>query len=144
MENSRFTRAGAWAVIYCPKTGKVLLGKRSSKVNKGGAWNLFGGRVEDGEHPRKALVRELEEETGLSLAPRHLSKLDTVKRKHRAGKFERKMHYYVTKASREFSPCLNREHSDFGWFRLNQLPSKFNGPTLLAIKNGFLDQVVRD
>jgi 8-oxo-dGTP diphosphatase len=143
MENNRIPQAGAWAVIYCPKTSKVLLGKRSSKMNKGGAWNLFGGCVDDGERPREALVRELEEEAGLNVAPRHLSKLDTVTRKRHAGKFGRKMHYYVAKANREFTPCLNREHSDFGWFKMSQLPTKFNAPTLVAIKKGFLDKAVR-
>jgi len=56
------SQPGAWAVIYCSATGKFLMGKRSSKVNNGGAWNLFGGRIDDGERPREALVRELDEE----------------------------------------------------------------------------------
>ena len=56
-------------------TGKFLMGKRSAKVNKAGAWNLFGGRVDNGERPRQALVRELGEEAGLNIKPQHLAKL---------------------------------------------------------------------
>ena len=40
-----YHQPGAWAVIYCATTGKFLMGKRSAKVNKAGAWDLFGGRV---------------------------------------------------------------------------------------------------
>lgn len=36
-------------------------------------WNLPGGGVEAGESPWDALVREIEEETGLEAAPVHLS-----------------------------------------------------------------------
>jgi len=135
-----YNQPGAWAVIYCAATNKFLLGKRSAKVNKSGAWNLFGGRVDSGERPRAALVRELGEEAGLNIKPRHLTKLDTVTRRLRSRQDERDMHYFVIKADREFSPRLNREHSDFRWFKATQLPSRFNGPTSLAIKNGLLEK----
>lgn len=141
MEKGNFTQPGAWAVIYCATTGKFLMGKRSAKGNNGRAWNLFGGRVDQGERPKDALVRELGEEAGLSVKPRHLAKLDTVTRRLRAGQAERDMHYYVIKAAREFSPRLNREHSDFRWFKTNQLPTKFNGPTWVAVKKGLLEKV---
>ena len=61
-----YSQPGAWAVIYCAATGKFLMGKRSSKVNKSGAWNLFGGRIDNGERPREALEKILSEipETG--------------------------------------------------------------------------------
>lgn len=135
-----YSQPGAWAVIYCTATNKFLMGKRSSKANNGGTWNLFGGRVDNGEHPRQALVRELGEETGMSIKPRHLSKLHTVTRRSRAGGDGRDMHFYVIKAEREFSPRLNREHSDFRWFKSKQLPSRFNVPTSIAVRKGLLDK----
>lgn len=131
---------GAWAVIYCAATGKFLLGKRSSKMNKAGAWNLFGGRIDPGEGPKKALARELGEEVGLSVKPRQLSKLHTITHRRRAGQRERDLHYYVIKAEREFSPKLNREHSDYRWVTPKELPSRFNGPTSVAIKKGLLNK----
>lgn len=136
-------QAGVWAVIYCSATGKFLMGKRSSKVNKGGAWNFFGGRIDNGERPRKALVRELDEEAGLNVKPRQLAKLHTMTRKHHSGSAERDMYYYVIKAPREFSPRLNHEHSDFGWFKAKQLPTRFNTATKVAIKTGLLEKVAR-
>lgn len=141
--DKRYSQPGAWAVIYCSATGKFLLGKRSAKANKAGAWNLFGGRIDNGERPRNALVRELGEEAGISINPRRLAKLDTVSRKLRSRQLERDMHYFVIRANREFSPRLNHEHSDFRWFSAKQLPSKFNGPTSLAIKKGLLEKAAR-
>lgn len=135
-----YNQPGAWAVIYCATTGKFLMGKRSSKVNKSGAWNLFGGRIDNGERPKEALLRELGEEAGLSVKSRHLAKLHTVTRRLRSGQDERDMHFYVIKADREFSPRLNREHSDFRWFKPKQLPSRFNDPTWIAIKKGLLEK----
>lgn len=138
-----YSQPGAWAVIYCSATGKFLMGKRSAKVNKAGVWNLFGGRIDDGERPKEALARELGEEAGLSIKPGRLAKLHTVSKKQRSGPFERDMHYFVMQADREFSPRLNREHSDFRWFTAKQLPSKFNGPTSIAIKKGLLEKAAR-
>lgn len=135
-----YNQPGVWAVIYCAATGKYLMGKRSSKVNKGGAWNLFGGRVDNGERPRQALARELVEEAGLCIKPRRLAKLHTITRRRRSAHDERDMHFYVIKADREFSPRLNREHCDFRWFKARQLPSKFNLPTSIAIKKGLLEK----
>ena len=132
---------GAWAVIYCSATGKFLMGKRSSKAHKSARWDLFGGRVDNGERPKAALVRELDEEAGLSIKPRRLDKLSTVSRRSRPGQMPRDMHYYVMKTDREFSPRLNHEHSDFRWFKAKQLPCKFNGPTWIAIKIGLLEKV---
>ena len=80
------------------------MGKRSSKVNKAGLWNLFGGRIDDGERPREALLRELGEEAGIHIKPKRVAKLDTVSRKLRSRQFERDMHYFVIRADREFSP----------------------------------------
>ncbi len=50
------------------------MAKRSSKVNGGGVWNFFGGRIDSKENPRAALIRELSEEAGLSIKPKKLIK----------------------------------------------------------------------
>lgn len=138
------SQPGAWAVIYCAATGKFLMGKRSAKVNKAGVWNLFGGRIDDGERPREALLRELGEEAGIRIKAKRLAKLDTVSKKLRSRQFERDMHYFVIRAAHEFSPRLNREHSDFGWFAAKQLPSRYNAPTSIAIKKGLFAKAARN
>jgi 8-oxo-dGTP diphosphatase len=45
--------------------GRVLLAQRKRGTHLEGAWELPGGKVEDGEDPRTALRRELAEELGI-------------------------------------------------------------------------------
>jgi 8-oxo-dGTP diphosphatase len=46
--------------------GRVLLSQRKAGTHLAGAWELPGGKVEPGEDPRDALVRELREELGVA------------------------------------------------------------------------------
>jgi 8-oxo-dGTP diphosphatase len=45
--------------------GRVLLTQRKAGTHLEGAWEFPGGKVEAGEDPREALVRELREEIGV-------------------------------------------------------------------------------
>ena len=49
--------------------GRWLMHRRPLHKHHGGLWEFPGGKVETGERPREALVREIQEELGLSLAP---------------------------------------------------------------------------
>lgn len=56
----------AAAVII--EAGRVLLTQRKRGTHLAGAWEFPGGKVEAGEDPREALVRELREELGIETA----------------------------------------------------------------------------
>jgi 8-oxo-dGTP diphosphatase len=56
----------AVAVIEDP-AGRILLARRPQHLHQGGLWEFPGGKVESGEDVRSALVRELEEEVGITL-----------------------------------------------------------------------------
>jgi 8-oxo-dGTP diphosphatase len=47
--------------------GRVLLAQRKRGAHLAGAWELPGGKVEEGEDPRDALRRELAEELGIEV-----------------------------------------------------------------------------
>lgn len=59
---------GAFAVIL-DDHGHVLLSHRQDLD----VWNLPGGRVEQGELPQEAVIREVKEETGLDVAIERLT-----------------------------------------------------------------------
>jgi len=49
------------------ENGRVLLTQRKAGSHLAGTWELPGGKVELGEDPRDALVRELREEIGIEV-----------------------------------------------------------------------------
>jgi 8-oxo-dGTP diphosphatase len=55
--------------------GRVLLAKRPPGRPLEGLWEFPGGKVEPGETPEAALVRELDEELGIKVAAKCLAPL---------------------------------------------------------------------
>ena len=54
------------AVALIDVDGRVLLGQRPEGKSMAGLWEFPGGKIEDGETPEIALIRELEEELGIN------------------------------------------------------------------------------
>ena len=53
------------AVALIDPDGRVLLAQRPEGKAMAGLWEFPGGKVEDGEAPEHALIRELDEELGI-------------------------------------------------------------------------------
>jgi len=53
--------------------GKILLARRPEGKKMAGLWEFPGGKMNPGELPEAALVRELKEELGIDVAERHLA-----------------------------------------------------------------------
>lgn len=47
--------------------GNIFLAKRPDNKHQGGLWEFPGGKVEPGESPKAALIRELDEEIGIQV-----------------------------------------------------------------------------
>ena len=54
------------AVALIDIDGRVLLAQRPAGKSLAGLWEFPGGKVEPGETPEHALIRELEEELGIN------------------------------------------------------------------------------
>lgn len=65
------TQGGAGPVLVVAgvlvRQGRVLLTQRVAGTHLAGAWEFPGGKMEPGESPEAALVRELREEVGLAV-----------------------------------------------------------------------------
>jgi 8-oxo-dGTP diphosphatase len=98
------------------RSGRVLLGQRSaSREFYPGVWDVFGGHREPGEGLEETLVRELQEELGIT--PTQWSYLGTITIPASAD--ELILHLYRVTAW-EGMPQNRQleEHSTIGWFSL--------------------------
>jgi 8-oxo-dGTP diphosphatase len=63
------------AVALVDADGRVLLGKRPEGKALAGLWEFPGGKVETGERPEAALIRELKEELSIDVTEACLAPL---------------------------------------------------------------------
>ena len=63
------------AVALIDVDGRVLIAKRPEGKVMGGLWEFPGGKVDDGETPEAALVRELREELAIDITQSCLAPL---------------------------------------------------------------------
>jgi ADP-ribose pyrophosphatase YjhB (NUDIX family) len=115
------------------RDGQVLVARR----NRGpayGLWTLPGGMVEAGETLAQALIREIDEETGMTVEPVALAGHREVMVRDAAGKVER--HFVILCfASRWIAgePSLNEELAEAKWLRPSELASLKTTEGLAAI-----------
>ena len=104
---------------------KVLLclGSRS------GRWNVPKGHIMKGETPLDGSVREFTEETQISL--NGIPELDSTYKKDNGGEF----YLYVLKGNTKFIPRINHEHTDWGYFDVNDLPDSTDDWVKETIEN---------
>lgn len=66
------------AGCYFEFKDKILLLKRHPRKPQGFTWGIPGGKIELGETPRSAVVREIFEEVGIYLREDELAEIDTL------------------------------------------------------------------
>ncbi|WP_216899654.1 NUDIX hydrolase [Nocardia alni] len=97
--------------------GKVLLLQRPKDDFMGGIWELPSGKVEPGETLDRALIREVQEETGLGViaADTYLGSFDY---QSGSGKKSRQFNFAVDVQSPE--PVELQEHDAYTWTALTE------------------------
>ncbi len=95
------------AVALIDTDGRVLIAQRPEGKKLAGLWEFPGGKVEPGERPEQALIRELQEELGIDV------------NSHAYDSFHLLMPLYLCR--RWSGVVQNREHAALKWVRPNQL-----------------------
>ena len=97
------------AAVLLRDDGSYLLGQRAADTFYPGYWEFPGGKVEAGESPRDALVRELREELGIEVVEAY----PWIVREHQYEHAHVKLHFFrVTKWRGELRDNV---HSALSW-----------------------------
>jgi len=104
-------------VMIRDQEGRYLFLKRSmSSKNNKGMWDLPGGKVDSGESFDEALLREVEEESGLTIS------LERVAGASESDLPDRKVAYLILEGSHASGEVrLSSEHDDYLWADRKQM-----------------------
>jgi 8-oxo-dGTP pyrophosphatase MutT (NUDIX family) len=113
------SRASGVAVLF---GGSVLLAKRSEKCYitgspsvLGGYWSIFAGSIDPGETAKESAGRELYEESKIFTDFKNLQFYKSIKDDLC------EFYIYIYKADRLLIPELSKEHTEYGWFSIQDL-----------------------
>lgn len=134
--NGSLVREVVGALAFHPDGKRILLVKASRGFTKG-MWNIPGGFVTYAETPELAMVREMEEETGIQL---RLEKLLGVFTQKFGSPYYMRGHMYLARATNTELRLQMDEIADAQWFTLDDarrlLLNPFGRKALDALAKG--------
>lgn len=107
-------RSAAGITCVADTTGRIFLMRRSRLVTEPGYWSCPGGRIDDGEEPWEAAIRELGEEAGY-WGPMIVSRTWVPRGR-------RPFYHFVARVPSQFRPLLNWENDAARWCDISALP----------------------
>ncbi|MBI5131140.1 MAG: 8-oxo-dGTP diphosphatase MutT [Rhodopseudomonas palustris] len=105
------------AVALIDADNRVLIAQRPKHKQLGGLWEFPGGKLDPGERPEAALIRELDEELGITVKEACLAPLTFAS--HAYEDFHLLMPLYVCR--RWEGQVMPREGQELAWVRANKL-----------------------
>ena len=103
----RYPTVRAAGGVVCDREGRLLLMERR------GMWDLPKGKIEEGESPEEAALREVKEETGLQTPKIDASLCETYHIHNRYGRWETKeTHWYLMTVENEEERLVPQEEED--------------------------------
>jgi len=115
MTNLKLTLVVACALIDADN--RVLIAQRPEGKTLAGLWEFPGGKLEQGERPEPALIRELHEELGITVREACLAPLTFAS--HAYDDFHLLMPLYICR--RWEGEIIAREAQKLAWVRANKL-----------------------
>jgi len=97
--------------------GRVLIAQRPEGKALAGLWEFPGGKLEPGERPEAALIRELDEELGITVKEACLAPLTFAS--HAYEDFDLLMPLYICR--RWEGLAISKEGQNLAWVRPNKL-----------------------
>ena len=105
------------ACVLVDADRRVLIAQRPTGKQLAGLWEFPGGKLEAGERPEPALIRELHEELGITVKEACLAPLTFAS--HAYEDFHLLMPLYVCR--RWEGLAMPREGQELAWVRANKL-----------------------
>lgn len=115
------------AEVYIMHGDEVLMFKRSEKKkNFPGFWSIPGGHVDEGEDPLAAAIREVKEETGITVTPDNM-KLKVVALHQHLDRNELYVAFAFTATIPEkITPPASTEEGTAHWVKKSDMMTKEN------------------
>jgi 8-oxo-dGTP diphosphatase len=117
---------------------RVLIAQRPANKAMAGLWEFPGGKVNDGERPEDALIRELVEELGITVREACLAPLTFAS--HTYSDFHLLMPLYICR--RWEGTVTAREHQALAWVRANKLRDYPMPPADLPLIPALIDLLI--
>ncbi len=108
-----------YTLAFLLKDGMICLAVKKQKLGKG-SWNGYGGEVEDNESINSAVVREIQEESGVQVRKADLDKVAIIEFLHPDGKHLEVHTFFVHVWEGE--PAESNEVGSAHWFLYNEIP----------------------
>jgi len=105
------------AVALVDNDGRILIAQRPPEKQMGGLWEFPGGKVEAGERPEQALIRELQEELAIQVKEACLAPLTFAS--HAYEDFHLLMPLYICRRWEGIPQA--KEHKALKWVRAKDL-----------------------
>jgi 8-oxo-dGTP diphosphatase len=115
MADIKLTLVVACALVDADK--RVLIAQRPPGKTMAGLWEFPGGKLEPGERPEQTLIRELQEEIGITVKEACLAPLAFAS--HAYDNFHLLMPLYICR--RWEGDAIAREGQNLTWVRANKL-----------------------
>jgi len=141
-ETGFWGRAAAGGLFLARDTGRLLFNHRSVNVLEPNTWGVWGGAIDQGEDPVKAVSREAAEEAGITVRSNDIIPLYVFK--HPSGF---RYFNFLILVDHEFEPRPSPEHEwetqGYVWVEFGDWPSPLHPGVTSLLKDQRSLQTIR-